>query len=298
LDGIFGLTAINDGLKMTESQDELIILTNEVFRRVGRNLYNFQKVEQMLKFLVANGNINGPAKELKELQKTLADSLHKLTMGQMAGRFMEDILSDAGDIEDESEVITETWFSFKMRFVPTDPLNTELNDGLRSVVEERNNLVHHMLSHWDKTSLESTNTILKQLDEQREKLIPVYQQLMSMVQDLENGRKATADFLGSTEGKQALELAWLQQSPTVRLLSECVKQLGRMDGWLPLATAAHVIRQHEPEDVTRIKERYGYSTLKQLVIASQMFDIQDEPTTKGFRTVYRLKAEAADTHRH
>ena len=59
---------------MTESQDELTILTNEVFRRVGRNLYNFQKVEHMLKFLVANGNINGPAKELKELQRALADS--------------------------------------------------------------------------------------------------------------------------------------------------------------------------------------------------------------------------------
>lgn len=276
-----------------EPKEELSALTSELFRRVGRNLFNFQKIEQMLKFLVANGGVKGPAKELKELQKTLADSLHKLTMGQMAGRFVEDILSDAGDDLNEPESITEPWISFKMRFVPTDPLNTELNDGLRSVVEERNDLVHHMLSRWDSSSLESTKTIMQQLDEQRERIIPAFKELSTMVKAFSDSKKAMADYISSEEGKQAFELAYLQQSPIGKLLNECVKQLARADGWLPLATAGHVIRQQESEDASRLKERYGFATLKQLVIALQMFDIQDEPTTKGFRTVYRLKVEAS-----
>jgi len=62
-------------------------------------------------------------------------------------------------------------------------------------------------------------------------------------------------------------------------------------GWLPLAWAAHVVRQHELEDAGRLKERYGYATLKQVLIASQLFNILDEPTLKGFRTVYRLNAD-------
>lgn len=277
---------------MMEPQEELTTLTSELFRRVGRNLFNFQKVEYMLKFLVANGSINGPAKGLKELQKTLADSLHKLTMGQMAGRFVDDILSDAGDAQEGPEEIKEAWISFKMRSVPTDPLNTELTDGLRSIVEERNDLVHHMLGRWDSNSLESTKTIMLQLDEQRERLIPVYRDLSCMVHALSDGRKAMADYFASEEGKQAFELAFLQQCKIVRLLSECAMQLARADGWLPLATAGHVIRRQEPDDVSRLKERYGYTTLKQLVIASQLFDMQDEQTEKGFRTVYRLKVEA------
>lgn len=274
---------------MTESLDDLSALTSELFRRVGRNVFNFQRVEYMLKFLVVNGNLRGPAKELKEKHKALVESLQKVTMGQMTSRFVDDILSDAGDIQNEPEIITEPWITFRIRFVPNDPLSTELHDGLKAIVEERNDLVHHMLSRWDDSSLDSTKSILKQLDVQREKLIPVYKQLFSMVQDFSKGMKATADFLASEEGKKALELSWLQQSPIVSLVSECVLQLGREDGWLPLATAGHVIRQQEPEDAKQLKERYGYSTLKQVVIASQLFEIQDEPTAKGFRTVYRLK---------
>jgi len=283
---------------MTESQDELTILKNELFRRVGRNVFNFQKIELMLKFLVANGTISGPAKGLNEKRQALADTLHKMTMGQMAGRFVDDILSDSSDSKDEPEVISEPWISFKMRFVPTDPLNTELNDGLRSVVEERNELVHHMLSRWNESSLEDTKSILKELDEQRERLIPVFTQLASMVQDLKKGQKAALEFLTSEEGRQAIELSWLQQSPIVELLKECVKQLCRADGWLPLTTGGQIIRQYEPEEARQLKERYGYSTLKQVVIASQLFDVQDEPTEKGFRTVYRLKEEVADSHLH
>lgn len=278
-------------MTMTEAQDELTILKNELFRRVGRNVFNFQKIELMLKFLVANGTISGPAKGLNEKRQALADTLHKMTMGQMAGRFVDDILSDSSDSKDEPEVISEPWISFKMRFVPTDPLNTELNDGLRSVVEERNELVHHMLSRWNESSLEDTKSILKELDEQRERLIPVFTQLASMVQDLKKGQKAALEFLTSEEGRQAIELSWLQQSPIVELLRECVKQLCRSDGWLPLTNAGQIIRQYEPEEARQLKERYGYSTLKQVVIASQLFDVQDEPTEKGVRTVYRLKAE-------
>lgn len=275
-----------------DPKDELLILTNELFRRVGRNLFNYQKIEYMLKFLVANGTLSGPARELKEMRQALADSLHKMTMGQMAGRFEEDILSDAGDDSRGPEVISEPWVSFKIRFVATDPLSTELNDGIKALVEERNDLVHHMLSRWNDSSLESTKSLLDQLDEQRESLIPVYKQLASMVQDVRGGQKATLDFLTSEEGRQAIELSWLQQSPIVVLLRECIVQFSRLDGWLPLATAGHVIRQEEPEDASRLKKRYGYATLKQLVIASQLFDVLDEPTPKGFRTVYRLKVDS------
>lgn len=274
-----------------EAQSELSTLTSELFRRVGRNLFNFQKVEQMLKFLVVHGNINGPASELKDLQKALSDSLLKLTMGKMAGRFVDDILSDAGEVEDQEKVISEPWFSMKIGFEPIEPLSTELQDGLRSVVEERNYLVHHMLGRWDSNSLESTEEILLRLDEQRERLIPVYRELAGMVKALSDHRKATADFLSSEEGKRALELSWLQQSPLVRLLCECADQLCRSDGWLPLAKAGQVIWQRDPDDASRLKERYGHATLKQLLIGSQLFDVQDEPTAKGFRTVYRLRAD-------
>lgn len=274
-----------------EPENELQSLTNELFRRVGRNLVNYQQLERMLKQLVAHGRIAGPAKELKDLQQALADSLHKLTMGQVAGRFTDDILSDAGDIDDGPEIISEPWITIGVRLDPDDPFNSNLQEGLRTVVEERNHLVHHMLGQWDRNSVDSTNALMEQLDAQRERMIPVYQEIAHLTKVFLEARKATVDFWGSEAGQLAFKLAWLQQSPIVKVLSECSKQLGRAGGWLPLATAGQIIRQQEPEDSQLLKQRYGYSTLKQVVIASQMFDIYDEPTAKGFRTVYRLKTD-------
>lgn len=47
---------------------------------------------------------------------------------------------------------------------------------------------------------------------------------------------------------------------------------------------------YEPDAVTRMEERYGHSTLKQLLIASELFDVLDEPLSNGgFRTIYRVK---------
>jgi len=62
-------------------------------------------------------------------------------------------------------------------------------------------------------------------------------------------------------------------------------------GWAYLARAGQIARIHESDEVTQIKERYGHSTLKQLLIASELFDVLDEPLSKGgFRTLYRVKA--------
>jgi hypothetical protein len=45
---------------------------DEVMRRIGRNLLLFQQIEGVIKFLIANGNISGPANTLlaKREQRT------------------------------------------------------------------------------------------------------------------------------------------------------------------------------------------------------------------------------------
>ena len=48
-----------------ESDTELERLRNEVFRKIGRNVLNFQNLERKLKFLIANGQIAGYASELR-----------------------------------------------------------------------------------------------------------------------------------------------------------------------------------------------------------------------------------------
>jgi hypothetical protein len=52
---------------------------------------------------------------------------------------------------------------------------------MRRVVKERNSLIHEMLATWDPNSLDSTNALCKELDEQRERIISAYNHLESVV---------------------------------------------------------------------------------------------------------------------
>jgi hypothetical protein len=46
------------------------------------------------------------------------------------------------------------------------------------------------------------------------------------------------------------------------------------------------------EELDQMKEKHGYSSLKKLIQASEIFDIHEEATLKGgARILYRLKAD-------
>jgi hypothetical protein len=51
-----------------------------------------------------------------------------------------------------------------------------------------------MQERWDSSSLDITRTMLVQLDEQRDRLIPIYKTLAEMVNSLSEVRKAASEF--------------------------------------------------------------------------------------------------------
>lgn len=273
-----------------DSPDQLSDLTNELFRRVGRNLLNFQRIEGMLKFLLANGQISGPIAEILQLREARTQSIHRKTMGELAGQFAEEILADAGEAEPEHAIGDgrRAWIAFSIRIEAEAASNAGFREGLKALVQERNDLVHHFGSRWDAKSIEITRELLLQLDEQRERLIPLFERLRAIVRSMQEGMREHAAFLASPEGQRPIEQQWLRQSPLVRLLGECVTHMARADGWLPLATAGNYLQCQAPDQVASLKERYGYATLKRLMIATDLFEIQEEPTARGIRTVYRL----------
>ena len=73
--------------------------SDEVLRRVGRNLVTFQLIESFLKFLVANSKFsliveyeNDSLREKSEDGKSAAGSM----LGQLVGKYVADVLVDAG----------------------------------------------------------------------------------------------------------------------------------------------------------------------------------------------------------
>ena len=85
---------------------------DEILRKIGRNLLLFQRIEGMLKLLVANSQVRGYAKDIDQVRARRVTGLQKQSMGQLVGQFTDEVLTN---VESESDIpvdINEAWVSF------------------------------------------------------------------------------------------------------------------------------------------------------------------------------------------
>lgn len=87
-----------------------------------------------------------------------------------------------------------------------------------------------------------------------------------------------------------LTLNELRQTRLVVWLGQIAEEAARNDGWTYLNTAGQILQTQQPEEVTSIKKKFGYKSLKDIILASQLFDFMEEPTEKGgVRVLYKLQ---------
>ncbi len=277
-----------------DAEQNLIKARDEVFRKIGRNLLNFQKIELMLKHLITNGRLSGHMSELNDILERQASAVHKQTMGSLVGKLVDNTFLGIEEASQTSPEPKEPYFSFSFNVNADSHFYESKKQALKSLVDDRNDLIHHLLPRFNSESIDSCLETERYLDEQREKLIPEYDYLKSLIDDLNESRRLSADYLSSDEGIKQIELSFLQQSPLISLLLNISIQKPRLDGWTLLSVAGPEIRRILPEEMDQIKNRYGYKTLKEIILASEFFDILEEPTKKGgVRVLFRSKPELA-----
>lgn len=267
-------------------------LRSEVQRKMGRNLLVFQQIELLLKYLAEHSSVQGDPESIEATQAKWAQRVRqKMTMGKLVEHYTDTILVDAGEPPSEQPNVDKWWVSFKFTSTGSVESNAQITADLQILVNERNDLVHHFLPRWTPEAFETLQAAEQYLDAQREKVLPIFYHLRSEVQQLQAEGAALAEAHASGEYQQTLELLWLQASPLVSLLREVVARNARPGGWAYLADAGNIARSQLPDHVQNMAERYGYSTLKKLLLGAEVFDVMDEPLPNGgFRTVYRVKA--------
>lgn len=98
-----------------------------------------------------------------------AAKIHKLTMGELVGKFSDDVLGGSGAAGEPSVEIDEAWYSFRFKVSADSAFMDQQNTAMANVVNERNELIHHFLAKWNPASQESTLAIIARLDAQRDK---------------------------------------------------------------------------------------------------------------------------------
>jgi len=169
---------------------------NEVLRKIGRNVVNFQKMEAMLKFLNTQQAMSGAFSDISKLVARAKKATSKQPMGQLADAFIRSAYSAKQDVvrPDDPTAVSVT---FSLRIEADPALAAERKRALRSVVKERNKLVHKWLASFDPNSLESCEALGADLDEQHKRIWPEFETLKAIVLVVREYQREAAQYLTS-----------------------------------------------------------------------------------------------------
>lgn len=273
---------------MISSVDPALIgARNEALAKIGRNVVLFQELERILKFLAVGQHPSTPLSKIDALRMTRAESVRTLTLGQIAGQVADALYSDS-DVESCSPAeLSEPRLAFSFRIVAdADSLATERNT-LKALINERNDLVHQLLSRWNLHDLESCRALSVELDGQRGRIVREIERYRAYANSLKEVAKELQTYFDSDEGKRELDLAFLQQSRLVAVLVAVATECARADGWTLLSSAGNRLRQLIPEEFSVMKAEHGEGSLQRLVLATKLFDVGSEQTANGTRSLYR-----------
>lgn len=265
-------------------------LQDEVLRKIGRNLLIFQQIEGLLKMILGNSQVQGYARELAFKQKQRINGMQKDMLGQLMQQYFDEILSEADEELQGPRDLAEPWLSCSIKITVDATFAETQLESFERMRKERNQLVHHFLPYWQPDSPENLIQASDYLDEQREKILPVWEHLKSVAETMHQTRQTLAGYMASNEFGQQLELLWLQQSPLIQLFCDIAMQIGDPDGWTCLPHAEKLVHTQLADDVVHMKAIYGHHSFKELLIASELFEILDESLPDNeFRTYYRIR---------
>ena len=181
---------------------KLLEIKNEVMRKIGRNVLLYQQVEHVLKYLVSNGRISGDVSTMKSRHESRKSSVAKKTMGTVAGDFFTEIFAEEDSFDSLPENPSAVHLSISFR-IETEEKHFELRrDAIASLVADRNALIHHLIPKLNTESIDSWLETDRDLDLQREKILPELEYLQTVAKQFSDMRKDLGEYLLSAEGKK------------------------------------------------------------------------------------------------
>lgn len=175
---------------------------NKVLRKIGLNVLHFQRMEAILKYLVSRSKLEGSIESLKDIHDKQVDTVSRQSMGNLVKALFTSVYSDNENSYKELTEITEAQFAFSFTVKASNDVIKQRRASLERIVQERNNLIHQMLSDFDQTSIQSCRNLNEKLDEQAERLKPEYKALLDLVQSFNSiAKQALTEFTKKTNDK-------------------------------------------------------------------------------------------------
>lgn len=186
---------------------------DELFRRIGRNLLNYQGLEHGLKAILAASGWSGPAKQIESVIGKHQRRVEASTLGQLAGRFGEHLIVAPDDSEAlVPDAITEPHVGFRVTLEVRPEDRAWIVAQLEAVTLARNDLVHHFGRRWNRASAASTQELLLELDRRREEVLPIFEHVRSIAHSMGESLRLHAEVIKSDAFWEEFERAFAARS--------------------------------------------------------------------------------------
>lgn len=281
--------------------EQFVALQHLVQRKLGRCLIRLQQYEGLLKGLVAEHDVSGPAHRLINIRDARMEALSKKTLGHIVGALTENLLTpdstpaDEDRGSDHSADADVSFFRTTFRVELSAARHEETVTALRALVDLRNELVHHFLEMHDIWSKSGCVAAQAYLDACYEQVDERYVELHTWAKASVEAHEYMANLMQTPEFMEFLQhdilpggtgVEWAC-STIVRLLREAEAKLAR-DGWTSLNDAITFLQKAHPEHTPR---RYGCSSWRQALHESGQFQVRKEQAAPGSPTRVWFRSE-------
>ena len=271
--------------------EQLETARNECMRRIGRNMLMFQRVEQLLKLLLANSSLEGYGKELESKKANRVSNISSMTMGQLSNEYFNSIFDTSEHELPPNEDPSQPYLSFKYSVQRSEERINAEKQYFAELVKERNELVHHLLPKYDPNSLQSIEELSASLEMQRERFLPALNNLTTLCEAQLKIYQLISEFFQSEAGRRLLTEGILPGETRLdKLLRNAASFSIRNDGWSSLSLAGQFIKNLPEDIIEKVCEEQAFSklpALKTLIEQSSIFELNSQPTKNGSIWLFR-----------
>lgn len=256
-------------------------LQHEVQRQLGRCLLRLQQYERLLKDMLGQHRLGGPANELEELRTQNIKRFAGKTLGQLVEVLFDTYAVREGTerpVLDESKLPTD---KISMSFQFQIQMDEERLAGIREATEElvrmRNELVHHFIEGFSIWTNEGCSAALEHLRGCYVRIDRHYMELREWAEQMENAQAMFASFAQTPVFLDLMvnaiapdgNIHW-PSAGIVQALRDATAQ-NSTDGWLRLERAQAWMARHHPDQTP---ERYKCKTWPQVLHESRAFKLE------------------------
>lgn len=272
-------------------------LQDEIYRKIGRNLFLLQKIECLLKELIFSRKITissdgsePPEVCLKKQIMQQREVVAGETMGGLRKLFCEGGYFESKNLPDD---FGDLKWRMKIQSYSTDetgtPMERSYQPKLKEIVGERNTLVHELHIFFDKTS-ENFGRLDAFLDRQHEKIIPVHTELLELLNFSQKNLRKILLLADERDDDAFLKIPCAKELVVVLCIYSTF--IGKKDipGWACLAGAGSYISLHYFETLAECRRKFKTKLLRKILLGIGCFELQSQENGKGVsKTYYRMK---------